>query len=195
MKAPIDIEESLIVGPEQAAELREAAIGFKSIDLNDRQLCDLELILNRAFHPLTGYLGRADYESVLERMRLEDGALWPVPVCLDVGENLAGGLSPGDRLALRDGEGFMLAALTVGEVWQPDKQQEALAVFGTDDPEKHPGVRYLYEEVGPWYLSGRVEGIQLPNHFDFQDLRLTPAETRRLFAKSGWRRIIAFQFD
>lgn len=198
LKAPrvgtnYDYSENLLVHFRRIEDLKEAALSYPSLHLNQAQLCDLELLLNRAFYPLAGYLGPEDYHSVLEKMRLSDGTVWPVPICLDVSESTAKTLTSGCRLALRDEEGFMLAVLTVENIWKPDKEREAEAVFGTNSPEIHPGVRYLYENVGPWYLGGGIEGIHLPVHYDFKDLRFTPAETHRRFSQNGWRKVIGFQ--
>ncbi len=195
MKVEPNHAESLLVHFRRAEELRARATTYPSLDLNRRQLCDLELLLNRAYYPLTGYLGREDYQSVLETMRLADGTLWPLPVCLDLPGEVARTLGPGDNLALRDGEGFLLAVLTVQEVWRADRAAEARALLGTDDPARHPGVRPLVEEVYPWYVSGAVEGISLPVHYDFRPLRLTPAQAHRRFAEAGWRRVIAYHAE
>ncbi len=173
-------------------DLARLSRDWPSWDLSPRQLCDLELILNGGFAPLAGFMGRRDYESVCERMRLHGGTVFPIPVVLDVSEEMAGRLSRGARLALRDPEGLMLAALTVDEVWQPDRRAEAVAVYGTDDP-AHPGVTHLLERTGPFYLAGELQGVQLPHHGDFTHLRATPAELRSEFARLGWRRVIAFQ--
>jgi sulfate adenylyltransferase len=190
-----DYSESLLVHFRRIESLKEEALGYPSVHLNKRQLCDLELLLNRAFYPLTGYLGRQDYERVLKDMRLADGTLWPMPICLDVSDKVAQGLGKGALLAIRDGEGFMLAVLTVEDLWKPDKRAEARAVFGTDDPEKHPGVRDLYERVGSWYIGGSIEGLHLPLHYDFMELRCTPAEVHRRFSLNGWRHVIGFQTE
>src|SRR2546426_4177451 len=111
-------------------ELLEGSRRWLSWDLTPRQLCDLELLLNGGFSPLKTFLGRADYETVCERMRLSDGTLWPVPVMLDVSDEIAAALKPGERLALRDPEGVLLAVLDVGEVWEPSHEAEAEAVLG-----------------------------------------------------------------
>ncbi len=102
----------LMVGPGRATELRADSLGWPSWDLTPRQLCDLELLLNGGFSPLRGFMGRADYESVRDRMRLADGTLWPIPVTLDVSQELATALRPDDWLSLRDEEGVMLAVPT-----------------------------------------------------------------------------------
>ncbi len=182
----------LVVAEERAAELKAASRDWPSWDLTQRQIWDLELLLSGGFSPLQGFLGRDDYESVCRDMRLADGTLWPMPIMLDVSAEVAEGLSVGDTLALRDAEGVMLAAIHVEDVWQPDRTAEAEQVFGTANPE-HPGVAYLLNEANPWYVGGRVEGTQLPTHYDFKYLRRTPAELRREFARAGWTRIVAFQ--
>ncbi len=187
-----EYSESLVVHFRRAEQLRREAVQVVSLDLNTRQLCDLESLLNRAFYPLSGYLNRRDYQRVVEEMRLEDGEIWPLPVCLDVTEAFAGSLEKGQRIALNDQEGFMLAVLTVEDVWQPDKRGEAEAVYGTRDGALHPGVKYLYEQVGDWYVGGAVEGVTLPVHYDFQELRLTPSETHRRFTQYGWRKVLGF---
>jgi sulfate adenylyltransferase len=183
---------NLLVGPEPAAELRETSQTWPSWDLTPRQLCDLELLLNGGFSPLRGFLTRADYEAVCASMRLADGTVWPIPITLDVSEELARQLAPGTRLALRDPEGVMLAALQVGEVWQPDLASEAESVYGTTNTE-HPGVAHLLQRTHPYYVGGILEGIQLPSHYDFRPLRLTPAALRARFERLEWQRIVAFQ--
>lgn len=190
-----DYSESLLVHFRRIEALKEEALAYPSVFLNKRQLCDLELLLNRAFYPLRGYLGRQDYERVLEDMRLSDGTLWPMPICLDVDEETAGAVAVGQSLGIRDDEGFLLAVLKITDIWRPDKGAEALAVYGTDDGQKHPGVRDLYEQVGPWYLGGTLEGLHLPVHYDFRELRLSPAEVHRRFALNGWRHVIGFQTE
>ena len=125
-------------------------------------------------------------------MRLADGALWPMPITLDVTEDVAESLHCGDKLALRDLEGNMLAVLTVDDVWQPDLGLEAEAVFGTTN-EEHPAVNYLQNDTNPFYVGGTLEGVQAPRHYDFVEWRMTPAEVRSHFAMLGWRKIVAFQ--
>ena len=180
------------VGPGRARELKRASREWLSWELTPRQLCDLELLLNGGFSPLHTFLGRADYEAVCSSMRLADGTLWPVPINLDLPDELAKQIRPATTLALRDPEGAMLAALEVEELWKPDRPAEAEQVFGTSNSE-HPGVRYLIEQSHPWYASGKLEGLELPAHYDFRGLRPTPAELRDEFARLGWARVVAFQ--
>ncbi len=176
----------------RAEELRKASVDFKSHDLTQRQICDLELLMNGAFSPLTGFLNEEEYESVVDDMRLPDGTIWPMPVTLDVSADFAQSLTRGDKVALRDPEGFMLAVLTVESIWKPDKEAEAEKVFGTKD-RKHPAVNYLFNEAGEYYVGGAIEGVHLPIHHDYADIRHTPTEVRQMFAKLGWRKVVAFQ--
>src|SRR5437763_5748607 len=182
----------LIATEDRAAELKAESANWPSWDLTARQLCDLELLANGGFSPLSGFLGRADYESVCSSMRLADGTLWTIPVVLDLPDEVAEGLKVGSSLALRDPEGVMLAAIEVQEMYRPDREQEAKAVYGTDNPE-HPGVAHLLQRTHPVYVAGRLEAIQLPVHYDFRRLRLTPAELRAEFDRLGWRQVVAFQ--
>ena len=183
----------LIAQPEAANELKTHSREWPSWDLTARQLCDLELLLSGGFSPLCGFMTRADYEGVCHNMRLSSGLLWPMPITLDVTEEFAKTLKPGSsKVALRDPEGVMLGVLHVEEVWQPDRKAEAQAVFNSTS-KAHPGADYVMNKSNPWYVGGRIEGTQLPSHYDFRALRLTPAELRAEFARLGWRRIVAFQ--
>jgi sulfate adenylyltransferase len=183
----------LIAPPERVAELKSHSKEWPSWDLTGRQLCDLELLLTGGFSPLRGFMTRADYEGVCHNMRLANGTLWPMPITLDVTEEFAKKLTPGtSKVALRDPEGVMLAVLNVEEVWQPDRKAEAQAVFASTSA-AHPGADYTINKANPWYVGGTLEGTQIPSHYDFRNLRLTPAEVRAEFARIGWRRVVAFQ--
>src|SRR5258707_2280531 len=116
--------------------------------------------MNGGFSPLTGFMTQADYEGACNNMRLASGVLWPMPITLDVTEEFAKKLTPGaTKVALRDGEGVMLAVLHVEEVWQADRAAEAKAVFGTTS-KAHPGANYAMNISNPWYVGGRIEGLQ-----------------------------------
>jgi sulfate adenylyltransferase len=178
---------------ESAAEAEKiAARDYPSWDLTDRQLCDLELLLNGAFSPLSGFLSRSDYDAVLASMRLSSGLVWPIPINLDVSAQFAANLREGDRIALRDPEGVLIATMAVSDRWEPDKKHEARSVFGTED-EAHPGVYYLMHRAGSVYLGGTLRGVEPPMHYDFKLLRDSPAELRGRFRKQGWRKVVAFQ--
>jgi sulfate adenylyltransferase len=181
-----------LVDSDRAASLKEQSRAWSSWDLTDRQICELELLMSGGFSPLTGFMGRAEVEGVVSDMRLPDGAVWPMPITLDVDEKLAGAVGPGAWVALRDPEGVMLAALEVSEVWQPDRSAEAQGVFGTVDP-SHPGVNHLINRTNPFYLAGTVHGLQPPVHYDFLELRKTPAQLRAEFTQQGWTTVVAFQ--
>ena len=182
----------LFVSHESAQKLKVEAADLISWDLTPRQICDLELLMNGGFNPLKGFLSEADYNSVVETMRLEDGSLWPMPITLDVGEAFAEKLNIGQDIALRDQEGVILATMTVTDRWMPDKAKEAKLVFGADDL-AHPAVNYLHNTAGAVYLGGPVVGIQQPIHYDFRARRDTPNELRAYFRKLGWRKVVAFQ--
>ncbi|MDA8093115.1 MAG: bifunctional sulfate adenylyltransferase/adenylylsulfate kinase [Betaproteobacteria bacterium] len=174
--------------------LKREAVRFPVVDLNARQLCDLELLLNGGYSPLQGFMGRADYEEVLAHACLSDGQFWPLPVVLDVSAALGSRLHVGDHLALRDPEGLMVAVLQVEELWQPDLAREARLVFGSGEKGRARTQAFL-EEQGSWYIGGRVTGTSLDGHHDYTALRLSPSEMRARFARAGWRRVIAFQPD
>ena len=181
----------LLVSEDAAEVLKRDSLNLPSVTLSQRQLCDVELMMNGGFTPLDGFMDHETYETVVESMRLRCGELWPVPVTLDVDRRRAAKIGPGSRIALRDQEGLVLAVLDVSDTWEPDKHIEAERVYGTTS-RRHPGVRHLHERIAEVYVGGRVSGIQLPTHYDFQDLRHSPRELGRLFARTGWRRIIAF---
>jgi sulfate adenylyltransferase len=182
----------LYVSHDSAQKLKHDAGDLPSWDLTQRQVCDLELLMNGGFHPLKGFLTEADYDGVVENMRMADGSLWPMPITLDVSQAFSDKVEPGQDIALRDPEGVILAILSVTDKWTPDKSREARHVFGADDL-AHPSVNYLHHKAGPVYLGGPVTGIQPPVHYDFKARRDTPNELRAFFRKLGWRRVVAFQ--
>lgn len=182
----------LYVSEELAQKLKVEAGNMPSWDLTARQACDLELLMNGGFAPLKGFNSQADYDGIVEKMRLADGTLWPMPITLDVSEKFADGVAPGTRIALRDAEGVILAVMTVSDKWVPNKANEAVKVFGADDL-AHPAVNYLHNIAGPVYLGGPIQGLQAPVHYDFKARRDTPNELRAYFKKLGWNKVVAFQ--
>ena len=182
----------LIADEGRRQRLASEAQTLPSWDLTQRQVCDIELLLNGGFSPLDGFISRADYERVCAEMRLADGTLWPIPIPLDVTPQFGEGLASGARIALRHPEGMVLAVMTVSDVWSPDRRAEAVAVFGTDD-DFHPGVFSLLEQTNPTYVGGSIEGIELPPQHTFPALRRTPRELRDLFERRGWSDVVAFQ--
>lgn len=183
---------NVLVNADRRIELQALMPDYRSLDLSDRQLCDLELLLGGGFSPLQTFMSHKDYQAVLSDMRLADGTLWPMPIALDVSEEFAAELTADEPVVLRDPEGVPLALLHVSEQYRPDIDLEAQAVFGSTD-QAHPGVAYLRNVVNPVYISGRLEGLQLPTHYDFAELRHTPAELRQQFTKRGWDSVVAFQ--
>lgn len=173
-------------GAHREALLGEAAL-LPSLTLNSRQLCDLELLLNGAMSPLPGFMGHADYLHVLLEMRLTDGTFWPMPIILDVTQELA----PGSRVVLRNQGGSALAILTVNECWLADKAQEARQVYATEQAD-HPGMTFL-QSLGSHYAGGKLEGLNLPQHADFATLRRPPTTLRQHFEHAGRSRVVAFQ--
>jgi len=182
---------NLVSTPERAEVLKDESAKYFSVTLSQRQYCDLEMLLNGSLSPLTGFMAQKDYDSVLSSMRLANDLLWTIPITLDVNEAQAQKCSVGDSIGLLDPEGFMLAVLHIEDVWKADKHAEAEAIYGTTS-ESHPGVKYLLNQTNDFYIGGKVEGIQLPLHYDFEDLRDTPEELRRQFNKHGWRKVVAF---
>ena len=176
----------------KAALSQEAQSGsLAQWTLTARQICDIELILNGGFSPLTGFLTEKDYLSVVKNSRLADGTLWTMPITLDVDETFAKSVAPNSRITLlQDGE-IPIAILTVTDVYRPDKALEAKEVF-RGDPE-HPAIRYLNNIAGEYYIGGSLEAIQLPQHYDYPGLRKAPAQLRLEFQSRQWDRIVAFQ--
>lgn len=180
------------ITPAAIEEYKFIAHELPTLTLTQRQLCDLELILNGGFAPLKGYMCQADYDNVLEKCRLKDGSLWPMPITLDVSRQFAEQIQIGQEIALRDAEGLLVAILQVNDMWEVDRKREANYLFGTQD-QSHPGVHYLNQQVQDIYLGGALVGISLPHHYDFNHLRYTPAQLRELFKTWGWEKIVAFQ--
>ena len=180
---------NLLVDDARATELKAGAKNFTSLTLDERGLCDLELLAVGGFSPLKGFLGKADYERVVSEMRLVDGTLWPLPVTLPV--KPGDGVAEGKTLALRDVYGNLLAFLHVEEIYAYDKEAEAKGAYGTTDA-KHPAVAYLNRSADH-YAAGRLEVLRTPPHYDFVELRRTPQQLRDHFASLEWNKVVAFQ--
>jgi sulfate adenylyltransferase len=155
------------------------------VTLTPREVSDLDMLASGALSPLEGFMGRADYERVVDSMRLANGLPWALPVCIAVDD-----APTGDRVALADESGRKLAVLEVGEVYGYDKEREAENCFRTTD-DAHPGVARLYAQK-PRYLAGRVTVFERPQP-SFPELALDPADTRAAFAERGWKRVVGFQ--
>jgi len=181
----------LTVRGDEREALRERAAALPALRLNPRTVSDLELLGNGGFSPLKGFMGRADYDPVVESMRLASGLPWSIPVTLAVSREEAKGLREGSEVALADEAGNVLAVMALAEQFDYDKRREARNVYRTED-EAHPGVAALYRQ-GDVLLGGGVRVIDLPPHDDFPPYRLTPAQTRAAFAERGWRTVVGFQ--
>jgi sulfate adenylyltransferase len=175
----------------EAARLRGRISDLVAITMDGRELADLELIATGAASPLTGFLGSADYRSVLERLRLADGAVWPLPLTLAVDEETKARLAPGREAALFDGDGRLWGAIRVAEIFERDPLDESRHVYKTEDP-SHPGVAYLLSRPR-WLVSGEVLALPLPENLPFAEWRLTPRQLREEIRSRGWKRVAGFQ--
>jgi sulfate adenylyltransferase len=176
---------------DRAAQLAAEARELPVVRMNPFETTDLEMLAIGAISPLEGFMGRADYESVLQHQRLANGLPWTLPITLAVSSEEARGLSQHERVALADDTGTRLAILHMEEIFPFDRETEARQVFRTTET-AHPGVAYLATR-GDRYLAGPVEVFLQPGRRDFPEWRLTPAETRQIFAERGWNTIVGFQ--
>lgn len=166
-----------------------------SIILNDRELCDVELILNGAYAPLKGFMSHLDYISVLQNMKLYNGSVWSLPICLRISDNdhkLMNGVESVSEVVLKDGTGYPIAKLHIEEYYKPNIKSECLLTFGSDDT-NHPYIKMLYNNFDCYYIGGSLEKINDINYYDFTDIRLTPAQTKEYFIKNNWKTIVGFQ--
>jgi len=174
--------------------LREAALEraqtFPRVQLTSMAASDLEMIAVGAFSPLTGFMTKDDYDRVIDTMRLSSGIAWTIPVTLPVDADTAAGIKEGDEVALMQGE-YVRGIMTVAEKYPVDREREAREVYRTTEL-AHPGVARLYRQ-GDWLLGGEVFMLNGPENVEFPELRHEPAQSRRMFASRGWRRIVAFQ--
>ena len=173
----------------------ERAASLPRIELSEVNLSDVEMIGVGALSPLTGFMNKDDYESVVATMRLSSGVVWSIPITLAVAEDVASTISEGDEVALyqstEDGQGHLVATMEVQEKFSYDKDREAHKVFGTTE-DAHPGVARIYAQ-GDVLLGGPINLLNRPVGQDFPEFRFDPIETRRMFADRGWRRIVGFQ--
>ncbi|AJH78274.1 sulfate adenylyltransferase [Heyndrickxia coagulans] len=174
-----------------SAEALKQAEQLPALTVSDWSISDLELIGIGGFSPLTGFMGKQDYETVVENMRLSNGLIWSIPITLPVTEEEAERFETGEMLALKGADGVIYGTLTLEEKYTVEKEREARLVYGTTDP-AHPGVKRLYEN-GDVYLAGPVTLLNRPNHDEFAAYYKDPKETRALFASLGWKTIVGFQ--
>jgi sulfate adenylyltransferase len=182
----------LLVPEGRREATRAEADHLPKLVVNARELSDLEMLTVGALSPLRGFVGEADYVSVLETMHLTNGMAWSIPVTLSLTDDDVKRIGAGGSVALLPREaGDPIAVVEVAEVFKRDRQKESVGVFGTEDLE-HPGVQALHD-AGDFCLAGTVRALALPEHDDFLPYRLTPAQTRAAFAERGWRTVVGFQ--
>jgi sulfate adenylyltransferase/3'-phosphoadenosine 5'-phosphosulfate synthase len=185
----------VLVNRELAGAARDEALAraatLPAIELDERELSDLDMIGVGALSPLTGFMRKLDYDCVVDSMRLSDGLLWALPVTLAVTEEQAARVSEGGEVALTDGAGNIVGIMQVTEKYGYDKNREAQQCFGTTE-QAHPGVARIFTQ-GDVYLGGPVWVLDRPNQGEFAEYRLTPLETRQRFDELGWRSVVAFQ--
>ncbi len=177
----------LTVSAKESVKLKQLAADLDSIVLNDRAICDLEMLAVGAFSPLRGFMDQKDYDSVLKKMRLADGTLFPMPITLPVDRKY----DIGKKIALRDGFGNLLAIMTVEDAYEWDAEEYAKNVLGSND-DTHMLVREM-KSWGQYNVSGELQVLSLPDHKDFTAHRLTPKEVRQRLTKLGNKNVVAFQ--
>lgn len=179
----------LMVKDDKREELFAHASTLHSIQLTQRETCDLEMLATGAFSPLRTFMDRNDFERVVDEMRLADGTVFPIPITLSVDD--LSNIETGRQIALRDAKNDLLAVLDVDEIYEWDRDRTAASVFGTTDP-RHP----LVSEIARWgryNVTGRLRVLNLPVYHDFNDLRLTPVQTRERLGALGRPNVVAFQ--
>ncbi|MCG8363479.1 MAG: sulfate adenylyltransferase [Pseudanabaenales cyanobacterium] len=180
-----------IATSEQQQIFLDKADFLPRISLDKRATSDLVMIAIGGFSPLTGFMGKADYDPVVADMRLADGLPWAVPVTLSVSGEVAESLEIGGLVRLDDPTGRFIGVLELTEKYAYDKVQEAVNVYRTDE-DKHPGVKVVYDQ-GPINLAGPVWLLQRDPHPLFPTYQIDPAESRALFSQKGWKTIVGFQ--
>lgn len=178
----------LAVGEERESIMSRATL-LPRLQLTQRNLCDLELLATGAFSPLRKFMGKDDYLSVLESMRLAGGTLFPIPITLTIAPNP--NISEGAEIALADEHNDLLAIMRVEEIFEWNREQEAKLAYGTTDS-RHPLVAEM-EKWGELCISGEMQVVRLPKYYDFRRLRLTPAEVRARLTELGHEKVVAFQ--
>jgi len=183
---------SLFAPADKAKELAEEAKRLKSVPLDDRSQSDIEMLAQGGYSPLSGFLTHEEWRGVVTDMRLPDRTLWPIPITLQVSQEIGSSIRPGARVALKDHRNEALAIMTVTDRYAPDRTMEAKEVYRTIDP-AHPGVAHVMQENGAVYLGGPVEVIRRPDTIRFPKHHRDPADVRRVFEERGWRTVVAFQ--
>jgi sulfate adenylyltransferase len=182
----------LLVSERDRDKLADEARNFPKLTVNERELSDLEMLSIGALSPLTGFQGKAEYDSILDSLRLPNGLPWTIPVTLSLTDEEAKRIGGAEAVTLVPSEAAeAMAILEVDEVFKREREREAQAVFGTEDL-AHPGVKAL-NDAGDLCAAGELRVLRMPEHEDFRQYRLTPAETRAEFARRGWRTVVGFQ--
>ncbi len=175
---------------ENPKDLMNEANGLTSITVTKRVLCDIEMFAIGAFSPLDGFVGKKDYETIVEKMRLSNGLIFPIPITLQVNKETYEKVKNQKKISLKDESGEIVAILNLKEIYQPDLKKEAEMVFKTSDI-SHPAVKYLFE-AGEYYLAGSIKVLK-STYEEFPEYNLGCAGTRKIFSEKGWKQIVAFQ--
>ncbi|AGK52480.1 sulfate adenylyltransferase [Bacillus sp. 1NLA3E] len=165
-------------------------ISRKIVELDKMELSDLELIANGGYSPLKGFMGKQDYDTVVQKMRLSSGLPWSIPITLAVSTNKAAELKSGEEVNLVH-NGTIYGVMKVEEIYSPDKKLEAELVYRTSE-KAHPGVKKLFERQDV-YLGGPVTLVNFPEKGQFESYYLDPQQTREIFKKMGWKKVVGFQ--
>lgn len=169
---------------------RERAASLPRLELSERSIADVECIAHGIYSPLEGFVSEADYKSVVDTMHLANGAVWSIPITLQVSEEDAGQYSVGQEIALTHG-GKAIAVMSITDLYRPDQKHEAEQVYRTSE-EAHPGVKAILD-AGPVYLGGPISLIEDVPLSEFDDYKCYPEETRQIFSERGWKTVVAFQ--
>ncbi len=184
-----NLDESLVTDDQKKRELGRKAANLARLQLSARNLCDLEMLAVGGFSPVNEFMGKDDLDSVLEALRLADGTLFPLPITLSISSDFE--VSLDQEIALADRKNNILALMRIEEIYKPDREREALLAYGTKDS-RHPIVAQM-NSWGKINISGELQVISLPRHHNFEELRLTPMETRERLTEMGYENVVAFQ--
>jgi sulfate adenylyltransferase len=182
----------LLVTGSEAEKLASEAQNYPKVTVNERELSDLEMLATGALSPLTGFVGEADYNSILDSMHLSNGLVWTIPVTLSLDDEAFKRVGRAETVALvAEGSDDILAVVEVSEIYKRDRDKETSSVYGTTDP-AHPGVAAVLA-AGDFCLAGTVKALAVPPHDDFLEYRMTPRQTRDAFNERGWKTVVGFQ--